>query len=165
MEYQVCKEKFVETWGRLGPQWGINKTMAQIHALLMVSLEPMCADQILHELDISKANVHMNIKALIDWGLVYRDSKEGVRCEYYYAEKNLHTIFKQILLNRKKRELEPMLTELSLVVGCTEKCPQSKEFKKVVTELKDFTQKADHALELLLKTDSHWFYNTLMKML
>lgn len=139
--------------------------MAQIHALLMVASEPMNTDQIMNELDISSGNVSMNIRALADWGLIYKTSKEGERCEYYYAEKNLHNVFKQILYNRKKRELDPILLELDELLNCTEKCEKSKEFKKMVAEINSFAHKADNALELLLKTDSHWFYNTLMKML
>ncbi len=165
MEYQDCKQQFVTTWGQLGPQWGINKTMAQIHALLLISSEAVNAEHLIKELDISSGNVNMNIRALLDWGLVYKVNKEGERCEYYLAEKNLHAVFKQILLNRKKRELDPILKDLNDLVNCTETCEKSKEFKKMVSELNGFAQKVDHALELLIRTDSHWFYNTLMKML
>jgi DNA-binding transcriptional regulator GbsR (MarR family) len=165
LEYIDCKERFIETWGRLGPQWGINKTMAQIHALLLVANDAVNAEHVLKELNISKGNVNMNLRALSDWGLIYKTTKEGERCEYYLAEKSLHKVFKQILLNRKKRELEPILQDLDEIVKCTEKCEKSKEFKKMVTEINSFAHKADNALELLLRTDSHWFYNTLMKMM
>ncbi|MBL7819352.1 MAG: transcriptional regulator [Saprospiraceae bacterium] len=165
MEYRDCKDQFIATWGQLGPQWGVNKTMAQIHALLLIANEPMSSEQILTELAISTGNVNMNIRALLDWGLVYKIAKDGERCEYYLAEKNLHLVFKQILLNRKKRELDPILKDLNDLVSCAEKCDKSKEFKKMISELNGFAQKVDHALELLIRTDSHWFYNTLMKML
>ncbi|MBK6545473.1 MAG: ArsR family transcriptional regulator [Saprospiraceae bacterium] len=165
MEYKDCKDRFIETWGRLGPQWGINKTMAQIHALLLVASQPMTAEQVLNELQISQGNVNMNLRALLDWGLISKYSRDGERCEYYLAEKNLHIVFKQILSHRKKKELDPILADLDDLLACTEKCEKSKEFKKMVSEINDFAHKADNALELLLKTDSHWFYNTLMKML
>ena len=74
MEYRDCKDQFIATWGQLGPQWGINKTMAQIHALLLIANEPMSSEQILTELAISTGNVNMNIRALLDWGLVYKIS-------------------------------------------------------------------------------------------
>ena len=165
MNYPECRKRFIETWGRLGPQWGINRTMAQIHALLMVSPDALTADHIVQELEISKANAHMNLKCLVEWGLVSKECREGGRCEFYAAEKNIHRIFKQILIQRKKRELDPILTELDALVSCSDRCNESKEFRKMVLELRDFTQKADRALELLKKTDAHWFYNTLMKML
>lgn len=165
LEFSDCKQKFLDTWGKLGPQWGINKTMAQIHALLLVSKNPLNVEQMLKELDISKANAHLNLKALMEWGLIYKDCRDNCRCEYYVAEKNVHQIFKQILINRKKRELDPILEQIDALVRCSETCEESKEFRKMLLELKDFTNKADHALELLKKTDSHWFYNTLMKML
>lgn len=139
--------------------------MAQIHALLLVASEPMNAEQVMKELDISSGNVNMNLRALVEWGLIFKLSREGERCEYYQAEKNLHNVFKQILLNRKKRELDPILQDLDDLVFCSDKCEKSKEFKKMVSEINDFAHKADNAIELLLKTDSHWFYNTLMKML
>jgi DNA-binding transcriptional regulator GbsR (MarR family) len=151
LEYRDCKERFIETWGRLGPQWGINKTMAQIHALLLVASEPVNADQLKVELDSSNGNVSMNLRALADWGLIYKVSRDGERCEYYQAEKNLHKVFKQILLNRKKRELDPILKDLDDVMNCTEKCEKSKEFKKMVSEIHSFAHKADNALEMLLK--------------
>lgn len=165
MEYRDCKERFIETWGKLGPQWGINKTMAQMHALLLVASESMNAENIMKELDLSSGSVNMNLRALTEWGLIYKIAKEGERSEYYSAEKNLHNVFKQILLNRKKRELDPILQDLDDLVNCADKCEKSKEFKKMIGEINSFAHKTDNALELLLKTDSHWFYNTLMKML
>lgn len=139
--------------------------MAQVHALLLVASEPMCAEDVIHELKISKGSVNMNLRALLDWGLVYRFNREGCRSEYYQAEKNLHKVFKQILVHRKKKELDPILRDLEDLQRCTDKCDKSREFRKMVSEINDFVHKADHALELLIKTDSHWFYNTLMKML
>ena len=70
MEFKEAKNKFVQTWGALGSQWGINKTMAQIHALLMVSSEAVSMEDIMEELQISRGNASMNIRALMDWGIV-----------------------------------------------------------------------------------------------
>ena len=67
MEFKEAKNKFVQTWGALGSQWGINKTMAQIHALLMVSNEPLSMEDIMEELQISRGNASMNIRLLILW--------------------------------------------------------------------------------------------------
>ncbi len=68
MEFKEAKNKFVQTWGALGSQWGINKTMAQIHALLMISHEAVSMEDIMEELQISRGNASMNLRALMDWG-------------------------------------------------------------------------------------------------
>ena len=81
MEFKEAKNKFVQTWGALGSQWGINKTMAQIHALLMVSNEPISMEDIMEELQISRGNASMNLRALMDWGIVYKEYKAGARRE------------------------------------------------------------------------------------
>ncbi|MBP7274479.1 MAG: ArsR family transcriptional regulator, partial [Saprospiraceae bacterium] len=83
------KQQFIQTWGILGMNWGINKTMAQIHGLLLVSPEPMCQDDIIYTLGISVGNASMNLRALIDWGIVYKTIKNGNRKEYYEAEKDM----------------------------------------------------------------------------
>ncbi|RZJ54238.1 MAG: ArsR family transcriptional regulator, partial [Flavobacterium sp.] len=68
MDFKEAKNKFIQTWGALGSQWGINKTMAQIHALLMVAPEPLSMEDIMEELQISRGNASMNLRALMDWG-------------------------------------------------------------------------------------------------
>ena len=92
MKFKEAKNKFVQTWGALGSQWGINKTMAQIHALLMVSNEPVSMEDIMDELQISRGNTSMNLKALMDWGIVYKEYKAGERREFFTAEKDLRRI-------------------------------------------------------------------------
>ena len=67
MEYDVAKDKLIQAWGTLGASWGLNRTMAQIHALLMISTESLSAEEIMEELNISRGNANMNIRALIDW--------------------------------------------------------------------------------------------------
>ena len=89
MEYIEAKNKFIQTWGALGTQWGINKTMAQIHALLMVSSTPISMEEVMDELQISRGNASMNLRALMDWGIVYKEYKAGERREFFTAEKDL----------------------------------------------------------------------------
>ena len=68
MEWQEGKDKFLQAWGTLGTSWGINRTMAQIHALMMISPRALSADEVMEELQISRGNANMNIRALMDWG-------------------------------------------------------------------------------------------------
>ena len=105
MELQEGKEKFIQAWGTLGSNWGINRTMAQIHALLLISPEALSAEEIRQELNISMGNANMNVRALIDWGLVYKELKPGERKEYFVAEKDMWEVIRKVITERKKKEL------------------------------------------------------------
>ena len=83
MTAQEKKDKFVQSWGSIGSNWGINRTMAQIHALLLISSKPLSALEIKEELKISVGNANMNIRALIDWGLVHKELIPGQRKEFF----------------------------------------------------------------------------------
>ncbi|MGB0932176.1 MAG: GbsR/MarR family transcriptional regulator, partial [Chitinophagales bacterium] len=108
MTLQEGKEQFIQTWGALGSKWGINRTMAQVHALLLVSPEALTASEVKETLAISMGNANMNLRALIDWGLIRKEHKLGHRKEYYYAEKDVWKVAQQIIAGRKKRELTPI---------------------------------------------------------
>ena len=139
--------------------------MAQIHALLLLSPGPISADEVMEQLKISRGNANMNLRALIDWGLVYKELKPGERREYFVAEKDMGQVVKQIIIQRKKRELEPMvrlLDELSEVEGDSE---EAQTMRKVVNDLKLFSNKADRALDALVKADSNWFFSTFLSMI
>lgn len=144
--------------------WGINPAMAQVHALLLISSEAMTADQVKQELNISTGNVSMNLRALLDWGLAYKQMKAGERKEYYFAEKDMWKIVRQIIINRKKRELEPMLMVLDELSEVTGGDPESEAFCEVVRDLRKFSHKANHTLDMLIKADSNWLTSTLMGM-
>ena len=159
------REKFIQAWGALGSNWGVSRTMAQIHALLLLSPEAISADEVMAQLQISRGNANMNLRALIDWGLVYKELKQGERREYFVAEKDMGQVVKQIIIQRKKRELEPMvrlLDELAEVEGESE---EAQTMRKVVNDLKLFSNKADRALDALVKADSNWFFSTFLSMI
>lgn len=165
MELTEGKQKFIETWGTLGSSWGINRTMAQVHALLLISPEALSSKEIMDELKISLGNANMNIRALLSWGLIYKQLKPGERKEFFVAEKDMWVVAKKIIEQRKKKELEPLvkvLEEISDVEGLDD---NTQEFQKVVQELKLFSNKTNSALETLLKADSNWFVGTFMKMI
>src|SRR5688572_25697866 len=109
MDLQEARKKFIDTWGTLGSQWGINRTMSQIHALLMVSAESLSTEDIMQELNISRGNANMNLRALMDWGLVAKEHKRGDRKEYFSAGKDVWEIARKITAERRKREIAPVL--------------------------------------------------------
>jgi len=159
------KEKFIQSWGALGSSWGINRTMAQIHALLLISPEALSAEEIMEQLQISRGNANMNIRARIDWGLVFKELKPGERKEFFVAEKDMWEVVKNIIIQRKKRELETMLRVLDEISSVDAESEEAKEFVEVVREIKLFSSKADSTLDTLVKSDANWFVGTFMKMI
>ena len=109
MKLIEARQQFISSWGAFGTHWGINRTMAQIHALLLISPDPLTQDDIMEQLTISRGNVNMNIRDLIGWGLVERIIISGERKEYFTAEKDIWKVATQIIKERKKRELDPMI--------------------------------------------------------
>ena len=165
MKFEEGKDKFLQAWGTLGSDWGINRTMAQIHALLLIAPKSLSADEVMEELQISRGNANMNLRALLDWGLVFKELKAGDRKEYFVAEKDMWKVAKQIIINRKKKELEPIvkvLDELSIVDS---DCEESEEFAKVIRDIKMFSNKADSTLDSLIQADSNWFMGTFFKLM
>lgn len=165
MTLEEGKDKFLQSWGALGSSWGINRTMAQIHALLLISPKALCAEDIMEELQISRGNANMNIRALIDWGLVYKELKTGERREFFIAEKDMWEVVKSIIIQRKKKELEPMLKVLDEIATVEPNSKAAEDFISVIREIKLFSSKADSTLDSLIKADSNWFVGTFMKMI
>ena len=165
MKLEEAKEKFVLAWGTFGTNWGINKTMAQAHALLLVSSVPISADDIMGQLNISRGNANMNIRALIDWGLVYKEQKIGERREYFLAEKDIWTVIRQIITHRKRIELEPALQVLGEVQRVEEEGNEKEQFIRMIQEIELFSKKADVLLEKLIEADAAWLMGTFLKMI
>ena len=167
MELAEAKEKFIEAWGKLGSEWGINRTMAQVHALLLISPEPLTTEDIMAELSISRGNANMTVRDLIDWGLVEKQHKTGERKEYFYAEKDTWIIARQVAMERKKRELDPVikiLNQLSEVKGDV-KDPAYKTFKTSVTNINKLANNVNKTLETMLKAEESWFFGSIFKIL
>lgn len=163
MNIEEGKKKFIQSWGAVGSKWGINRTMAQVHALLLISPSSLSADSIMEELNISRGNANMNLRALIDWGLLKKEHKPGDRKEYFYAEKDIWKVSTRIIAQRKKRELEPIkeiLHDLSQVKG-TDK--ESLAFQKTINDFSAFSNHADRVLEALIKSDKNWLLNSFIK--
>lgn len=169
MELDEAKHKFIQAWGTLGSNWGINRTMAQVHALLLISPEPLCADDIMEMLKISRGNANMNIRALIDWGLVFKELRAGERREYFRSEKDMWNVVRQIITHRKKKELEPVLKVLEDVSNIEnsdkEKDKEREAFLEVVKDIQLFAKKADKTLDKLVNSDANWLITTFMKMM
>jgi len=166
MEFKEAKNKFVQTWGALGSQWGINKTMAQIHALLMVSNEAVSMEDIMEELQISRGNASMNLRALMDWGIVYKEYKTGERREYYTAEKDLDELAAKISRERSKREIKPALKVLKEVSSIeADGTAEERHFVEQTTKLYDFVLKADNMLDKITEFNDNWLGRLVIKIM
>jgi DNA-binding transcriptional regulator GbsR (MarR family) len=164
MEFKEAKNKFVQTWGALGSQWGINKTMAQIHALLMVSHEAVSMEDIMEELQISRGNASMNLRALMDWGIVYKEYKAGERRDYFTAEKDLDELAVKISRERSKREIKPALKVLKEVSSIkADATAEEKHFVDQTTKLYDFVLQADNVLDKITEYKDNWLAQLLVK--
>ncbi len=165
MEFSEAKREFIVTWGELGCNWGICRTMGHIHALLLVSPEALSADNIIAQLEISRGNANMNLRALLDWGLVYRKSIRGDRKDYFVAEKDFWRVFRKTLEKRKKKELNPMLEMLQKISTVKPNCEESQEFSKVIKDLSVISSAADNSLDKLLKSESNLFLKAFVKVM
>jgi len=166
MEFSEAKNKFIQTWGALGSQWGINKTMAQIHALLMVSPEAVSMEDIMESLQISRGNASMNLRALMDWGIVYKEYKSGERREFFTAEKDLDELAVKIARERSKREIKPalkVLKEVSSIEAAGSE--EQKHFTEQTSKLYDFVLKADNMLEKATELKDNWLAGLVLKIM
>jgi DNA-binding transcriptional regulator GbsR (MarR family) len=166
MKLTEARQQFISSWGAFGTHWGINRTMAQIHALLLVSADPLTQDDLMEELNISRGNANMNIRELINWGLVERVILQGERKEYFVAEKDIWKVVKQIVKERKKRELEPMLRLLDQLeeVEGDKRDKNIKSFVDTVSSIKKLGKQADKTLDMMVKADESWFIGNLVKL-
>lgn len=166
MKLTEARQQFISSWGAFGTHWGINRTMAQIHALLLVSADPLTQDDMMEELNISRGNANMNIRELIDWGLVDRVIIPGERKEYFVAEKDIWKVVKQIVKERKKRELEPMLRLLDQLedVEGDKRDKNIKSFVDTISGIKKLGKQADKTLDTMVKAEENWFIGNLVKM-
>ncbi|MGB0871492.1 MAG: GbsR/MarR family transcriptional regulator [Flavobacteriales bacterium] len=156
MKLETAKIKYIQTWGSLATSWGINKTMAQVHALLLVSTSPLSTEEIMETLQISRGNVNMNVRALIDWGIVRKEFVVGERKEFFVADKDIWELFKQITKERKKREIEPVLKVLEELQQVDDNSDEAKQFKQVLNDLSKVTTTVNGILDKAIRADEHW---------
>src|SRR5580704_2273469 len=108
-QLRVAQDLFIRRWGEMGQTWGINRTMGEIHALLYITGQPLCTDDVMERLNISRGNSSMSLRALCDWGIIHRLHKRGERREYFESLGDVWEMFSIIAAERKRREMDPVL--------------------------------------------------------
>lgn len=155
MKYDDARNQLIQTWGQLSSQWGISRTMGQIHAVLMVSPNPLTADDIIAELHISRGNVSMNLRNLLEWGIIQKIFMPGDRKEYYSAEKDPWRLALQIARERKRRELEPVIQALQTLQDIEDepgKERETQELQQMTTQLLDVAMQVDKLIEVGIRS-------------
>src|SRR4051812_282379 len=108
-QLRSVQDTFIRRWGEMGQTWGINRTMAEIHAFLFITGIPQCTDDVMERLNISRGNASMSLRALCDWGIIRRLHKRGERREYFESLGDVWEMFSIIAAERKRREMDPVL--------------------------------------------------------
>lgn len=167
MNLQESKAEFIQTWGALGTEWGINKSVAQVHALLLSAYDPLSTDDIMQYLGISRGNANMSIRTLLDYGIIYKKFISGDRKEYFIAEKDILKWALKIALVRKQKEIDPIMDvmeDLSKQLN-TDKTPEGKEFYNTVKDIHEFTKQIGLIADKVAQSNRSELLLKLLKMI
>ena len=133
------QQKFILHWGEMGTRWGINRTVAQIHALLFISPKPLHAEEITLTLNVARSNVSNSLKELQGWGIVRRVHVLGDSRDHFESMKDVWEMFRVVLDERKKREIDPTVALLRDCVTEAHKDKETDEYtEQKLKELADF---------------------------
>jgi DNA-binding transcriptional regulator GbsR (MarR family) len=130
--------EFVEHWGMMARAWGINPTMGELFALLYITGTDWTAEELKQWLHVSRGNVSMNLRELLAWGVVRKLHRPGERRELFHAETDVWTLFRRILKERKRRELDPTLMVLDRISQLSETKAEFRDLKARVDSLRHF---------------------------
>ena len=152
---EAARDEFVMQWGAIGSAWGINRTMAQIHALLIITPRALTTDEVMDELKISRGNAHTNLRELVGWGLVRSVVRKGERKEYFEAEKDVWKMFCIIVRERKRREIRPAINVLKDCIDRADglKSAEARAFTEQTKALCDFMEMADGVLSKIVRSE------------
>lgn len=167
MDLQTSKQKFIDTWGLLGSEWGINRSVAQVQALLLVSTEPISTDEIMEALTISRGNANMSLRQLMDYGIIYKKVIAGDRKEYFIAEKDIWKWAVKIAMMRKQKEIDPVMNVLKELKEETKKIKtaEGKEFYKTVDDIQSFTEQLSTLSDKIFSSNRGELLIKLLKMI
>src|SRR6266850_7010790 len=145
-------QKFILHWGEMGTRWGINRTVAQVHALLFLSEQPLPADEIAKTLGVARSNISNSLRELQNWGIVRIVHLAGDRRDHFESMKDVFAMFRVIARERKKREIEPTLRVLRDCIDESGKAKSAAPYTRDrLTELLSFFELATTAYEQMEK--------------
>lgn len=138
MKLNPATEQFVLHWGEMGSQWGVNRTMSQIHALLFIIGKPLNAEEITETLGVARSNVSNSIKELQNWGLVQKVSILGDRRDHFTTNKDVWELARIIVVERQKRELAPTVQFLQELIESPEFAQENADVQGRIKETQEF---------------------------
>lgn len=159
---RAAQHSFILEWGRMSSHWGINPTMAQIHALLFVTGEPMAMDEIIERLGISRGNASMNLRDLIDWGVVRRFREAGARRDTYVADGDPVAMISRVVRERKRREIDPTVDALKNCLHMADGDSAAEiTFREKIGTLLEVFSLIDAAFRFAMSSDerSRWLFD------
>lgn len=168
MKYTEARHQLINTWGQLSTQWGISRTMGQIHALLMISPDPLTMDQIIEQLTISRGSVSMSVRNLVEWGIVHRTFLPGDRKEYFASEKDVWKMALQIARERKRRELDPVINSMQHLQQIdieSASAREVEELNKMTAQILDVAMQVDKMLDIGIRSGGQTFVRKLISVL
>lgn len=133
-------EQFIHHFGEMGSRWGINRTVGQMYALLVASPQPLCADDMVERLGISRSNVSMGLKELDSWQLLRRIHVPGDRREFFSTPEDVWEIFRRLAEQRHQREIAPTLSMLRTALLETEQAPEDVYLRGRIREMHDLIE-------------------------
>ncbi len=153
-EAEQLIQQFVEHWGLMARAWGINSSMGELFALLYISGTDWCAEDLRHRLGVSRGNVSMNLRELLSWGVVHKVHRPGERRELFRSETDVWTLFRKILAERKRRELDPSLRVLDRAFNLVQAHPDFHDLRARIEPLHRFFKTIDALAVQLLSLPS-----------
>lgn len=144
-----ARERFIALWGQMAANWGIPRTMAEVHGLLFIVNQPMNTDDVMAGLGISRGNASMTLRALQEWGIISRVHIRGDRKEYFQAEQDVWKLFRTILRERKKREIDPLLEALRACRDLTAPTGAVRKIGPDAASVQAHNQRLDSMLEFI----------------
>jgi DNA-binding transcriptional regulator GbsR (MarR family) len=127
-QLSAVQRKFVLHWGEMGTRWGVNRTVAQVHALLYISPAPLNADDLVEALEVARSNVSTSLKELQGWGIVRLVHVQGDKRDHFESLKDVWDMFRIVMDERKKREFDPTLHMLHVCIVDAEKDKATDEY-------------------------------------
>jgi DNA-binding transcriptional regulator GbsR (MarR family) len=147
----LAVERFILHWGDMGSQWGVNRTVAQIHALLYVSDRPLTAEEIASVLGVARSNVSNSLRELLSWDLIRRVPMRGDRRDHFEALSDVWELVRRIAAGRKAREIDPALAALKACVADAERdASVNPVASRRLREMLEFTQAVDRWFQQML---------------
>jgi DNA-binding transcriptional regulator GbsR (MarR family) len=155
MNLEEAKAAFIDQWGAMAGAWGVPRSMAQIYAQLLVHPKALNTDELMDMLSISRGNISMSMKSLLEWGLVNKVFIPGDRKDYYEAEKDMWTAMSRMMAERKRIELDPVLRQLEKLKKIKDNNADPNEllaFNQAIGNIFEMAQTVNHFLSSIEQT-------------